>query len=127
MLETGDRAPQFLLDDVAGRARSAVENRVAGKPVILLFSRDVTHDFSPFSERIGAFKDRGATLFVISGADATRNSALQQSLGPEIVVLADDGSVFLGDRLAFSSAAQLQLALQNRAGGAAGGHHGHAH
>lgn len=89
MLETGDRAPQFLLNDIAGRPRSAVENRVAGKPVILLFSRSAVHDFRPFAERIDTFNDRGTTLFVISGAETARNEALQQSLGPEIVVLAD--------------------------------------
>ncbi len=89
MLETGDRAPQFLLDDIEGRARSAVENRVAGNPVILLFSRDAAHPFDAFADQIDAFKDRGTTLFVISGADETRNKALQQSLGPDLVVLAD--------------------------------------
>ena len=89
MLETGDRAPQFLLDDVEGRPHSAVENRVAGYPVILLFSRDATDAFSAFAERIGAFKDRGATLFVISGANVALNRSLQQVLGPDLVVLAD--------------------------------------
>ena len=80
MLETGDRAPQFLLDDVEGRPHSAVENRVAGNPVILLFSRDATDAFSAFAERIGAFKDRGATLFVISGANVALTGPGSRSL-----------------------------------------------
>ncbi len=90
MLEPGDRAPQFLLKDVEGRARSAVENRVAGKPVVLMFAPDGSNTFNSVTERTAVYTERGATLFLISGADVTRNRKLQDEIGPDVTVLSDE-------------------------------------
>lgn len=43
------------------------------------------------------------------------------------VVVANDGSLFPGDRVAMRGAHQMQMALRNKAGGAPDPHHGHSH
>jgi cobalt-zinc-cadmium efflux system membrane fusion protein len=42
-------------------------------------------------------------------------------------VVAQDGSLFPGDVVALTGAAQLQMALRNRSGGAIDPHAGHSH
>jgi multidrug efflux pump subunit AcrA (membrane-fusion protein) len=46
---------------------------------------------------------------------------------PQWVVVANDGVLFPGDRIAMSAAQQLQLALKNKAGGGIDPHAGHNH
>ena len=46
---------------------------------------------------------------------------------PEWVVIANDGTLAPGDRVALSAAQQLQLALKNRSGGGVDPHAGHDH
>ena len=46
---------------------------------------------------------------------------------PRWVVIASDGPLSPGDRIAISAAQQLQLALKNKAGGAIDPHAGHSH
>jgi hypothetical protein len=43
------------------------------------------------------------------------------------VVVANDGTLFPGDRVAMSAAQQLQLALKNKSGGGIDPHAGHSH
>jgi cobalt-zinc-cadmium efflux system membrane fusion protein len=43
------------------------------------------------------------------------------------VVIANDGTLFPGDRVAMSAAQQLHLALKNKAGGGIDPHAGHNH
>lgn len=43
------------------------------------------------------------------------------------VVIANDGALFPGDRIAITAAQQLQLALKNKSGGAVDPHAGHSH
>ena len=94
MLEPGDRAPQFFLEDVKGRARSAVENRVAGKPVVLVFVRGTRPDLTDFAARLDDFAGRGTSLFVISSMAPAANKAMQQTLGNSFAVLWDkDGEL----------------------------------
>ncbi len=78
MLEPGDRAPQFLLKDQQGHAKSPVENRVAGKPLVLLFTGGSGSTFAEFAKQADAFADADATLFVIGhGNRGTPDDALQ--------------------------------------------------
>ncbi|MBL8828747.1 MAG: efflux RND transporter periplasmic adaptor subunit [Planctomycetaceae bacterium] len=46
---------------------------------------------------------------------------------PQSVVIANDGSLFPGERVALSAAQQLQLALKNKSGGGIDPHAGHNH
>lgn len=46
---------------------------------------------------------------------------------PDWVVIANDGTLFEGDRVAMTAAQQLQLALKNKSGGAIDPHAGHNH
>jgi multidrug efflux pump subunit AcrA (membrane-fusion protein) len=46
---------------------------------------------------------------------------------PQRVVVANDGTLFPGDRIAMSAAQQLQLAIKNQTGGAIDPHAGHQH
>ena len=86
MLEPGDRAPQFLLKDLAGRARTQVENRIAGKPVILLFD-NATADFEHFAKEVDVFQDHDTTLFVISAAEPNDRLA---KLSERLTVVLDE-------------------------------------
>jgi hypothetical protein len=44
-----------------------------------------------------------------------------------VVVIANDGGLFPGDRIALSAAQQLQVAIKNKAGGGIDPHAGHNH
>jgi multidrug efflux pump subunit AcrA (membrane-fusion protein) len=66
-------------------------------------------------------------VFRANGDHFDREAVHVEHRDPEWVVLANDGRLFPGDRVAMSAAQQLQLALKNKAGGGIDPHAGHNH
>ncbi len=68
-----------------------------------------------------------AYVFVRSGKAFERRPVHVEYRGRDAVVIANDGSVFPGEVVALSAAQQLQMAIQNQAGGGVDLHAGHMH
>jgi multidrug efflux pump subunit AcrA (membrane-fusion protein) len=66
-------------------------------------------------------------VFVPNGERFDRRPVHVQSRDQREVVIAEDGSLYPGDEVVVSGAAQLQLALKNQAGGGVDPHAGHSH
>jgi len=66
-------------------------------------------------------------VFRANGDHFDREAVHVEHRDPRWVVLANDGRLFPGDRVAMSAAQQLQLALKNKAGGGIDPHAGHSH
>jgi multidrug efflux pump subunit AcrA (membrane-fusion protein) len=66
-------------------------------------------------------------VFVRNGRTFKRRPVHVEYRGRDSAVIANDGSVFPGETVALSAAQQLQMALQNKAGGGADLHAGHMH
>jgi multidrug efflux pump subunit AcrA (membrane-fusion protein) len=66
-------------------------------------------------------------VFVRNGDHFDRQPVHVEHRDQRQAVLANDGSVFPGAQVAFSSAHQLQMALKNKSGGAPDPHAGHNH
>jgi len=66
-------------------------------------------------------------VFLASGDHFDRRAIHVEHRDPRWVVVASDGAVSPGDRVALSAAQQLQLALKNKSGGAIDPHAGHQH
>ena len=66
-------------------------------------------------------------VFRINGDHFDRQAVHVEYRDPQSVVIANDGALFPGDRVALSAAQQLQLALKNKSGGAIDPHAGHSH
>ncbi len=66
-------------------------------------------------------------VFRANGARFDRQAVRVEYRDPQSVVIANDGSIFPGERIALSAAQQLQLALKNKAGGGVDPHAGHNH
>ncbi|HWA99342.1 MAG TPA: efflux RND transporter periplasmic adaptor subunit, partial [Pirellulales bacterium] len=71
----------------------------------------------------------GAEMFVFreDGKHFDRMPVHVEYRDPQWAVIADDGSLKVGEQIAMAGAAQLQLALKNRSGGAVDPHAGHNH
>ena len=66
-------------------------------------------------------------VFRINGDHFDREPVHVEHRDPRWVVVANDGTLFPGDRIAMSAAQQLQLAIKNQSGGAIDPHAGHNH
>ena len=66
-------------------------------------------------------------VFRANGDHFDRQTVHVEYRDPQWVVIANDGTLFPGDRVAVTAAQQLQLALKNKAGGAIDPHAGHNH
>ena len=66
-------------------------------------------------------------VFRVNGDHFDRQAVQVEYRDPQSVVIANDGALFPGDRVALSAAQQLQLALKNKSGGAIDPHAGHSH
>ncbi len=66
-------------------------------------------------------------VFRANGDHFDREAVHVEFRDPRWVVIANDGTLFPGDRVALSAAQQLQLALKNKAGGGIDPHAGHSH
>ena len=66
-------------------------------------------------------------VFRANGDHFDRQAVHVEHRDPQWVVVANDGTLFPGDRIALSAAQQLQLALKNKSGGAIDPHAGHNH
>lgn len=66
-------------------------------------------------------------VFRVNGDHFDRQAVHVEYRDPQWVVVANDGTLFPGDRVALSAAQQLQLALKNKSGGAIDPHAGHQH
>ena len=66
-------------------------------------------------------------VFRANGDHFDREPVHVEYRDPQWVVIANDGTLFPGDRVAMSAAQQLHLALKNKAGGGIDPHAGHNH
>lgn len=66
-------------------------------------------------------------VFRINGDHFDRQPVHVEYRDPRYVVIANDGSLFPGDKFALRGAQQMQLALKNKAGGGIDPHAGHSH
>ncbi|MBL8827734.1 MAG: efflux RND transporter periplasmic adaptor subunit [Planctomycetaceae bacterium] len=66
-------------------------------------------------------------VFRANGDHFDRQTVRVEYRDPQWVVIANDGSLFPGEKIAMSAAQQLQLALKNKSGGAIDPHAGHSH
>jgi hypothetical protein len=66
-------------------------------------------------------------VFRANGAHFDREPVHVEHRDPEWVVIANDGTLFEGDRVAMTAAQQLQLTIKNKSGGAVDPHAGHNH
>jgi len=66
-------------------------------------------------------------VFRANGDHFDRQAVHVEYRDPQWVVVANDGTLFPGDRVALLAAQQLQLALKNKSGGAIDPHAGHNH
>ena len=66
-------------------------------------------------------------VFRVNGDHFDRQAVHVEHRDPQWVVVANDGTLFPGDRIALSAAQQLQLAVKNKSGGAIDPHAGHQH
>lgn len=66
-------------------------------------------------------------VFRANGDHFDREPVHVEYRDPQWVVIANDGTLFPGDRVAMSAAQQLQLAIKNKSGGGIDPHAGHNH
>lgn len=66
-------------------------------------------------------------VFRANGDHFDRTPVHVEYRDPTVVVIANDGTLFPGERIAMSAAQQLHLALKNKAGGGIDPHAGHNH
>lgn len=66
-------------------------------------------------------------VFQAAGDQLKRRAVHVRYRDPLTAVLANDGSVFPGDKIAVTAAQQLQIAVKNKSGGAVDPHAGHNH
>ncbi|GAA5508485.1 efflux RND transporter periplasmic adaptor subunit [Novipirellula caenicola] len=78
---------------------------------------------------VEAVVKEGADWFVFqqNGKTFTRVPVHVRHRGQDVVVIANDGSIFPGDVIAQKAAHQMQMAIKNKSGGGADPHAGHSH
>lgn len=74
-----------------------------------------------------AFEETETYVFTRNGDTFERRSVHVEYRDTRQAVIASDGAIFPGDRVALRGAQQLQIALKNKAGGAPDPHAGHSH
>ena len=151
---TGDRVAglriAYLADRVAAESRTlrffvTLPNEIVGPPRTEGTSRFVTWRYKPgqrmqlevpveeWRERIvlpvDAVAQDGVENYVFRshGGHFDRLPVQVEHRDPHWVVIANDGKLLPGDRVAMSAAQQLQLAFKNKSGGGIDPHAGHSH
>ena len=66
-------------------------------------------------------------VFRVNGDHFDRQPVHVEHRDPQVIVIANDGALFPGDRIALSAAQQLQVAVKTKAGGGVDPHAGHNH
>ena len=66
-------------------------------------------------------------IFLDDGEDFQRRPVHVEYRDQQWVVIANDGSIAVGDQVAASAAHQLQMAMKNKLGGGVDPHAGHNH
>ena len=66
-------------------------------------------------------------VFRVNGDHYDRQPVHVEHRDPQVIVIANDGALFPGDRIALSAAQQLQVAVKTKAGGGVDPHAGHNH
>ena len=140
----------YVADRLAADSRTlrfyvTLPNDTVGEPRIEGTSRFVTWRYKPgqrmqlkvpveeWAERIvlpaEAVAQDGVEHYVFraNGDHFDREPVHVEHRDPQWVVVANDGTLFPGDRVAMSAAQQLQLALKNKSGGGIDPHAGHNH
>jgi membrane fusion protein, heavy metal efflux system len=140
----------YVADSVAPESRTlrfyvTLPNETAGEPRVEGTSRYVTWRFKPGQRMqlevpVEAWKGRivlpadavaqdGVENYVFrsNGDHFDREPVHVEHRDPRRVVIANDGTLSPGDRIAMSAAQQLQLALTNKSGGGIDPHAGHSH
>jgi len=140
----------YVADRVASESRTlnfyvTLPNETVGQPRVEGTSRFVTWQYKPgqrmqlkvpveeWAERIvlpaEAVAQDGVENYVFrsNGDHFDREPIHVEHRDPQWVVVANDGTLFPGDRIAMSAAQQLQLALKNKSGGGIDPHAGHSH
>lgn len=140
----------YVADSVAAESRTlrffvTLPNEIVGTPRTEGTSRFVTWRYKPgqrmqlevpveaYRERIVLPADAVAQdgvenyVFRANGDHFDREPVHVEYRDPQWVVVANDGTLFPGDRVAMSAAQQLQLALKNKSGGGIDPHVGHNH
>ena len=140
----------YLADSVAAESRTlrffvTLSNQIVGPPRTEGTSRFVTWRYKPgqrmqlevpveeYRERIVLPADAVAQdgvenyVFRANGSHFDREPVHVEYRDPQWVVVANDGALFPGDRVAMSAAQQLQLALKNKSGAGIDPHAGHSH
>ena len=140
----------YVADRVAAESRTlhfyvTLPNETVGQPRVEGPSRFVTWRYKPgqrmqlkvpvekWTERIvlpaAAVAQDGVENYVFraNGDHFEREPVHVEHRDPQWVVVANDGAVFPGDRIAMSAAQQLQLAVKNKSGGGIDPHAGHSH
>jgi predicted 2-oxoglutarate/Fe(II)-dependent dioxygenase YbiX/peroxiredoxin len=92
-MTVGDRAPNFLLEDLGGERRELYNTDLTGGPVVvLLLGRDDGDCLRPFAEQVAAFDAFGAHRYALIAPD--NGNARAASAGSSFVLLSDaDGAV----------------------------------
>ena len=140
----------YVADQVAADSRTlrffvTLPNAIVGEPRTEGTSRFVTWRYKPgqrmqievpvevWPDRIvlpaGAVAQDGVENYVFraNGDHFDRAAVHVEYRDPQRVVIANDGALFPGERVAMSAAQQLHLALKNKAGGGIDPHAGHNH
>ena len=140
----------YVADRVAADSRTlrffvTLPNEIVGPPRTVGTSRFVTWRYKPgqrmqlevpveeWRERIvlpaEAVAQDGIENYVFraNGDHFDREPVHVEHRDPQWVVVANDGTLFPGDRVAMSAAQQLQLAIKNKSGGGIDPHAGHNH
>ena len=140
----------YVADRVAADSRTlrffvTLPNEIVGEPRADGASRFVTWRYKPgqrmqlevpveaWTERIVLPADAVAQdgvenyVFRVNGDHFDREPVHVEHRDPQWVVIANDGTLFPGDRVALSAAQQLQLAVKNKSGGGIDPHAGHSH
>ncbi len=99
-LESGDRAPPFVLLDQSGARATPLDDEIAGKPVLLVFRTGdagaaYSEELAGFRERHDEFAALEATVFAITRDSVAANSRLHDAQDLPFKVLSDGpGEVF---------------------------------
>jgi cobalt-zinc-cadmium efflux system membrane fusion protein len=140
----------YVADRVSSESRTlhffvTLPNETVGEPRVEGASRFVAWRYKPgqrmqvkvpveeWTERIvlpaEAVAQDGVENYVFraNGDHFDREPVHVEHRDPQWVVVANDGTLFPGDRVALSAAQQLQLALKNKSGGGIDPHAGHNH
>lgn len=123
-MTVGDRAPNFLLEDLTGKRRELYNTDLTGGPIIVLvLGRDDGDCLRPFAEQAAAFDEFGAHRYALIAPD--NGNARAASTGSGFTLLSDgNGAVGQGylEAAGLSAPALFALDPNQRIVAAAGNH-----